>query len=115
MRSSPRVRLGLSAKAAAQSAEAVDATIDNLSSTGALIVCGHSLGATGECVKVDFDIVLHEVPVSISLQATIRSVDNASGGPHRYGVSFVDPSPHDRLVLAALIWFNMYENPRLSA
>jgi hypothetical protein len=115
VRSSPRVRLNLGAKAAAQDAEARDATIDNIGCTGALIVCGHPLGAVGDSVSVEFDVVLHDVPVSLSLRAAIRSIDNAGDGPHRYGVSFVDPGPNDRLILAALIWFNMYENPRLSA
>jgi hypothetical protein len=115
VRNSPRFRLCLPAKAAAHGAEALDATIDNIGCTGALIVCSHALGAVGDPVTVAFDVVLHDVPVSLSLQGEIRSVDSAADSPHRYGIAFVDPSPNDRLVLAALIWFNMYENPRLSA
>jgi hypothetical protein len=117
VRSSPRFRVGLPARLqAAQGSEPVPATIDNIGSTGALLVCGTALGAIGDLVEVAFDIVLHEVPVSLALRAQIRTAERAvDSGQYRHGVSFVEPSTHDRLILAALVWFNMYENPTLSA
>lgn len=115
VRSSPRIRLCLKAKAAAGGTPPVDATIDNIGSTGALVVCREPLGAIGGRIELGFDLVLHEVPVSLALKAEIRSVEEAGGNVHRHGVAFVDCSPNDRLVLAALVWFNMYENPKLSA
>ncbi|MPZ45684.1 MAG: hypothetical protein GEV05_20285 [Betaproteobacteria bacterium] len=117
VRSSPRFRLGLPARVQlAQGAEAVQVTIDNIGSTGALLVCDSPLGATGDSVEVAFDVVVHDVPVSLALRAQIKTADQAADTAHyRHGVFFVEPSTNDRLILAALVWFNMYENPKLSA
>jgi hypothetical protein len=113
VRTSPRFRLRMPAKIAAKGATAVAALIDNMGATGASVACGEPLGRVGERIEVAFDLVLHDVPVALALQAEIRAVD-AAGGVHRHGVCFVDPSPNDRLVLAAFVWFNMYENPEAS-
>jgi hypothetical protein len=117
VRSSPRFRLGLPAQVKpAAGAEAIQATIDNIGSTGALLVCDNPLGATGDTVEVAFDVVLHEIPVSLALRAEIKTVDQSAGGAQvRHGVFFLEPSTNERLTLAALVWFNMYENPKLSA
>jgi hypothetical protein len=115
VRSSPRVRIGLAAMVTpAGGGEAVAATIDNIGSTGALLVSQAPLGSPGGRIRVAFELVLHEVPISLALEADIRSEDAGEGGHFRHGVAFVEPSPNDRLVLAALVWFNMYENPKLS-
>ena len=117
VRSSPRFRLGLPASVRpAGGSEPVSATIDNIGSTGALLVCGTALGAVGDSIEMAFDIVLHEVPVSLALCAEIRTAEQgAESAQYRHGVSFVEPSTNDRLIMAALVWFNMYENPKLSA
>ena len=117
VRSSPRFRVELPARVTlAQGGEAVQATIDNIGSTGALLVCDSPLGATGDSVEVAFDVVLHDVPVSLALRAEIKTADQAADtAQYRHGVFFLEPSTNDRLVLAALVWFNMYENPKLSA
>jgi Flagellar protein YcgR/PilZ domain len=115
VRSSPRFRVALPAMAgSAAASERVQATIDNIGSTGALLVCADRLGEVGDSLEVAFDIVLHDVPVSLALRAQIRTVEEGSDQQHRHGVSFSEPTPNDRLVLAALVWFNMYENPKLS-
>jgi len=44
---------------------------------GALPVSSEPLIATGASLEVAFDFVLHEIPVSLSLEVTIRS---ANGG-----------------------------------
>jgi hypothetical protein len=117
VRNSPRFRLRLPAKATIQSsAEAVEAELDNIGSTGALVVSPRRLGGIGDMVKLEFEVVLHDIPVALALNAAIRSAEpGADQTRHRHGVSFADPTPHDRLVLAALVWFHMYENPSLSA
>jgi hypothetical protein len=115
VRSSPRVRIGLAAKVTPPAGtEPVPATIDNIGSTGALLVSEAPLGSPGDRIQVAFDLVLHDVPVSLALGAEIRSADAGDGAHVRHGVAFVEPSANDRLVLAALVWFNMYENPKLS-
>jgi hypothetical protein len=115
VRSSPRFRVALPAEVHAEGSQAVQATIDNIGSTGALLVCANPLGGIGDRVQVAFDIVLHDVPLSLALQAEIRTAERAvDTAQYRHGVSFVEPSTNDRLVLAALVWFNMYENPKLS-
>jgi len=113
VRSSPRFRVGLPARitAAAPGAPA-EAKIDNMGSTGALLLCASPLGGIGDDVQLAFDLVLHDVPVSFALNATIRSSEPGADH-HRHGVSFVEPAAHDRLVLAAFVCFNMYENPAL--
>jgi hypothetical protein len=116
VRSSPRFRVGLPAQVSlAAGAEPVAATIDNVGTTGALLVCGSSLGNVGDSLQLAFDLVLHEVPVALALRAEIRSAEQGADQQYRHGVSFTEPGPNERLVLAALVWFNMYENPRLSA
>jgi hypothetical protein len=112
VRTSPRFRIGLPAKAAADGAAPVAAQIDNMGATGALVACGEPLGRVGDRFQLAFELVLHEVPVALSLQAEIRTVQDA-GGTHRHGVAFA-PGPNDRLALAAFVWFNMYENPQAS-
>ena len=113
VRSSPRFRLRMPAKISSQAATAVAAWIDNMGATGASIACGEPLGRVGDRIEVAFDLVLHDVPVALALQSEIRTVDDA-GSVHRHGVCFVEPSPNDRLVLAAFVWFNMYDNPEAS-
>jgi hypothetical protein len=113
VRSSPRFRLRLAAKVSAQGAAAVAASIDNMGATGASIACDQPLGQVGDRIEVAFDLVLHDVPVALALQAEIRAVAHA-GSMHRHGVCFVEPTTNDRLVLAAFVWFNMYENPQAS-
>ena len=117
VRSSPRFRVGLAAQVTTTvSATPFPATIDNIGSTGALIVCDSPLGEVGEVLQVAFGFVLHDVPVSLQLRAEIRTVEEtAEQLCYRHGVAFVEPDPNDRLVLAALVWYNMYENPKLSA
>jgi hypothetical protein len=113
VRSSPLFRLGLPATVStASTGEPVQATIDNMGSTGALLLCAAPLGATGDSVKVAFELVLHDVPVALVLNASIRTAE-AAEGHHRHGVSFVDPTAHERLVLAAFVCFHTYENPAL--
>jgi len=117
VRSSPRVRIDLPAKVtlANGGGSSLDALIDNVGTTGALLEAAAPLGAKGDSLKVTFDLVLHEIPVSLSLDATIRTVhtDEASDGAprSRHGVSFVEPGANNRLILAALVWFHMFENP----
>jgi len=116
VRNSPRFRIGIPARVSVpESAEPVQAVIDNIGTTGALLVCPTPLGEVGDSLQVAFDLVLHEIPVSLALQADIRSAEQGADGQHRHGVAFVEPAPNDRLILAALVWFNMYENPKLSA
>lgn len=117
VRSSPRFRLKAPARVTpAQAIESVHATIDNIGSTGAMLVCETALGAVGEVMQIAFDVVLHDIPVSLALRAEIKTADRAAdSGQYRHGVYFFEPSRNDQLVLAALVWFNMYENPGLSA
>lgn len=116
VRSSPRFRIGVPARvSAAEGAEPAQVVIDNIGTTGALLVCETALGAVGDSLQVAFDLVLHEIPVSLVLRAEIRSVEQGADQRYRHGVAFVEPAPNDRLILAALVWFNMYENPKLSA
>jgi hypothetical protein len=117
VRSSPRFRVALPAQVRlSEDSEPHPATIDNIGSTGALLVCGHPLGAVGDGLHVAFEVVLHDVPASLNLRAQIRTAEQAPGAAqYRHGVVFVEPGDHDRLILAALVWFNMYENPKSSA
>lgn len=116
VRSSPRVRIALPASATpAAGSEARAVSVDNIGSTGALLVSPSRLGGPGDRIEVAFDLVLHDVPVSLALQAEIRSEDTDDRGMVRHGVAFVAPGPNDRLALAALVWFHMYENPQLRA
>ena len=116
VRSSPRFRVGLAAHVTTAGGPApFPATIDDLSATGARIVCDSPLGDVGDELRVAFGFVLHDVPVKLALRAAIRTVDETEPLRYRHGVAFVEPSDNDRLVLAAFVWFNMYENPKLSA
>lgn len=117
VRSSPRYRVNIEARAVpAGGAGAVDARIDNISATGAMIESAEPLGSAGEEIKLDFDFSLHGVPSALKLTATIRtakSAEDAAGAPrHQHGVTFKDPPPHDLLLLRALVWYEMHEHPR---
>jgi hypothetical protein len=116
VRNSPRVRLRLPAKVTGPSSPAaMEADIDNIGRSGALLVCPQPLGGRGDTLQLEFEVMLDDIPVSLALNATIRSSEPGTGQtPHRHGVAFVDPTPHDRLALAALVWFHIYENPALS-
>lgn len=117
VRSSPRFRIQLPAQVSVAGGNEPHAvTIDNIGSTGALLVCDYPLGAVGDGIDVAFDFELHDVPVALALRAEIRTLDQSPDATQfRHGVAFVEPSANDRLILAALVWFHMYENPKLSA
>jgi hypothetical protein len=120
VRSSPRYRVDLPGNAtAAAGGNPVGVRIDNIGTTGALVIASTPLGVNGELIKLEFSLVLHDIPVSLSLKAKIRSTqsdeDGSGASRHRHGVSFEEPGTNDRLILAALVCFNMYENPKQAA
>ncbi|MCC7487607.1 MAG: flagellar brake protein [Burkholderiales bacterium] len=120
VRNSPRYRIDIPARIVLPAGgEPVLAHMDNIGITGALLDAPAPLGERGASLRVTFDLVLHDVPVSLSLAATIRSIqsDETAGATprHRHGVSFENIAPNDRLILAALVWYHLYENPRRAA
>lgn len=114
VRNSPRFRLRLPAEVSCKAGAGIGGTVEDIGSSGALVSAESRLGEIGDAIALRFDLVLHDVSVSLALQASIRSVQQpAAGKLHYHGVAFVDPSSNDRLVLAALVWFHMYEKPHL--
>jgi len=117
VRASSRYRVNLPATAVrASGGSGVDAKIDNISTSGALVESLETLGAPGEDIRLEFAFELHGVPAALKLDCTIRttkSVEDASGELlHQQGVSFKEAAPNDTLVLRALVWFEMYEHPK---
>lgn len=120
VRSSPRYRVDLPVEVGADGGKpAVQARMDNISSTGALVTALEPLGAPGDKLKLAFEVDLHGVQTRLKLQAVVRAVkteeENGEAPRHRHGVEFVDLAPNDKLVLGALVWFYMYEHPRQAA
>lgn len=114
--------------------------IENISASGALLESTASLGDEGANITLEVELELHGVPTSLRLQATIRSVkcsqaaasagdpkavdgakvtEDAEAAPkpgnYKTGVSFKDLAANDRLILGALIWYELHEHPNSAA
>jgi c-di-GMP-binding flagellar brake protein YcgR len=112
IRKATRVRLNAPANITPEGGgEAVPATIENISSTGALLCSEESIGAKGEALKLAFRIKLHDVARDIESRAVILNARNDEGG-HHYGVEFRDLPPDERMVLRSLVYQHIIDHPR---
>lgn len=112
IRKATRVRMQVEARVIAEKAgDPVVATIENLSSTGALISSDQNLGAKGEAVKLAFRIELHDVAREIESRAVILNARN-DGDANHYGVEFRDLPPDERMILRSLVYQHIIEHPR---
>lgn len=116
VRKSTRVRMRLAAKCSAPNGQALDAVIENVSSTGVLLASVRSPGAPGELVRLEFDVRLHDVDTRLSVEAEIVSMNGepeASGTDtaYRCGLEFRNLQPGDRMVIKGLVYQQIIENP----
>ncbi|WP_164084846.1 flagellar brake protein [Pseudazoarcus pumilus] len=112
IRKATRVRMQVETRVSAEKAgDAVIATIENLSSTGALIRSNADLGAKGEAVKLAFRIELHDVTREIESRAIILNA-RREGDANHYGVEFRDLPPDERMILRSLVYQHIIEHPR---
>tara|TARA_R110002049_G_scaffold71619_4_gene184346 strand:- start:6244 stop:6963 length:720 start_codon:yes stop_codon:yes gene_type:complete len=112
IRKATRVRMQIETRVTAEKAgDPVMATIENLSSTGALISSDANLGARGEAVKLAFRIELHDVAREIESRAIILNARN-DDERHQYGVEFRDLPPDERMILRSLVYQHIIEHPR---
>ncbi|NMF87760.1 flagellar brake protein [Aromatoleum petrolei] len=116
IRKSTRVRTCLATKCSTHDEPPLDAVIENISSTGVLLAAARSPGAHGEIVRLEFDARLHDVDTHMSVDAEVVSIhaepDSPDGGTAvRCGLEFRDLPPSDRMVVKALVYQQIIENP----
>lgn len=119
VRKSTRVRTQLAARLAqGTEGEPHIASIENISSTGALIACGHMAGAKGDVCRLSVDARLHDVDMQLQVDAEIVSVipedeiaAQAGEARYRYGLEFRNLGPNDRMVIKGLVYQQIIENP----
>ena len=121
IRKSTRVRIELAVTAfvpAEGQGEGESALIENMSSTGALLVASKALGATGDALRLDFEATLHDVDTPLSVEAlllnVVRSDDlNREGTEEmfRHGMEFRNLKASDRMIIKSLVYQQIIENP----
>jgi len=94
-------------------AEAVAASIRNVSISGALIVSPHPLGLQNDTLRLSFKLSLNDIVTLVTLDGVIRAV-NPSGeeigpGMIAYGLEFVGGNPQDRITLTAFVYQKLLE------
>ena len=91
----------------------ISGLIDDIGTTGALVVSAQQFGEKGGRIGLDFSLTLHGVRASLSLKAVVRSIRSESDPPRwLHGVQFEELEDNDRLILGSLVWYQMYEHPR---
>lgn len=115
IRGSFRHRLKLPASVQ-QAGSTRDGTIVDIGTSGAQVELASPLESSAESLRISTSLTLHGVPVTLDVQASIRSATVQAGDDgesrHRYGVEFRELTPNDRLVLGSLLWYEMHEHPR---
>lgn len=122
IRKSTRVRTQLAVRLSSTNegtGEPNSASIENISSTGVLLVADKVLGAKGDVMRLHFAARLHDVDTQISVEAEILSViPDADPNPvtprtsYRYGLEFRNLLPSDRMVIKGLVYQQIIENPQ---
>lgn len=88
-------------------------TMENVSISGALLVCKMALGKKGERVLVKFKLIVAGIESFLTVPCIIRAINvdyhpEASGENH-FGVEFVYAEPHDMIVLSAFVYQKLLE------
>lgn len=80
------------------------ATITDLSTGGASLVCKEALGARGEAGNIKFKVNAADADAYLNLRFILRSAAPDEGGAgFRHGVEFIDVPAHERLILSAFV------------
>ncbi len=79
-------------------------TILNLSLSGAAITAEKPLGKKDDQLRINFSTVIHDIPVPLSLECSIRSVSPMENGRIRYGIQFHAMQLLDLLTVQSLIY-----------
>lgn len=94
------------------------ASIENISSTGALIVSDKALGSKGEMLRLNFQARVHDVDMPLELESEIMSElpqdEIGATSPerkYRCGVEFRNLRPSDLMVIKGLVYQQIIENP----
>lgn len=115
IRSSYRTRVDLPATIAAGNKSGIAACIINIGTTGALIETAKAIEETTGALGIAVDFELHGAPVSLELQAKVRTAKRLapkdSSERQQLGVEFKDLKPNDKLALGSLLWYRMHEYP----
>ena len=108
IRDSTRVDLDIAAMAVNLSQNAEEAghpiTILNLSLSGAAIATDKPLGKKDDQLRINFNTTIHEIPVPLSLECSIRSVSPMENGKIRYGIQFHAMQLLDLLTVQSLVY-----------
>ena len=115
IRRSPRSRVGLPATFSVDGVSAGIGTILDIGAAGALLDTGKVLDSDVTELRLMFLFELHGVDVSLDLHAKVLGMKGCSSeSDHtsvQYRLAFDELLPNDRLILASLVWFQMYEHP----
>ena len=87
-------------------------TIENISISGAMVVCKATLGKRGERILVKFKVMVAGVESFLSVPCIIRAVNadvDPAFGENKYGLEFTDVSPQDLIVLSAFVYQKLLE------
>jgi len=115
IRRSPRSRVDMPATFSVDGQPAGVGTVVDIGTAGALLDTGRMLDKLVQHLTLSLSFELHLVPVQLTLSAHILGMKAyASTGETthvQYRLAFQSLQPNDRLVLASLVWFEMYEHP----
>lgn len=110
----PRVEVDIAAAVGreAAGAQALPATIANLSAGGALLYAPAALGKVGDVLFVRFGLRLNDADTSVVVKAALRAIGPGADGAARalaHGVQFIEVPQQELLVLTAYIYRRMLE------
>jgi c-di-GMP-binding flagellar brake protein YcgR len=117
IRKAPRVKTKIICSVCTEQSDEASATgvLVNLSANGALLTSRRALAAKSGMIKLAFRLPLHGTEAFLNLNAVVRAqfADETPSNPNpvHHGLEFIDLQANDRLVLQAMIYQQMIEQP----
>lgn len=117
IRKAPRVKTKIICSVVAEQSGEESATgiLVNLSANGALLTSRRALAVKNGMIKLAFRVKLHGTEALLNINAVVRAqfADETPTNPNpaHHGLEFVDLQPKDHLVLQAMIYQQMIEQP----
>jgi c-di-GMP-binding flagellar brake protein YcgR len=118
IRKAPRVKTRIICSVVAEQSaeESTTGILTNLSANGALLTASRALAGKSGMIKLAFRVLLHGTEAFLNVSAVVRAQFDddtpANPNPAHHGLEFVDLQPKDYLVLQAMIYQQMIEQPQ---
>ncbi len=86
--------------------EGISASMDNISTAGAQLTTPEIIGDVGDDISITCKVNVAAMPQYLNISGVIRR-HNVHGDKNQFGIEFLMPENHDKLVLHAFIYEQM--------